>query len=207
MPSQGTAKSAGLVSRRTILSATGRIAAVGAIAGVQAPFILSARGDTPVKIGMILAKTGVATEQAQYLSQGTFLALEQASNSVIGRPCEIVWLDDPDPQTGQQNITRSKSLPWLAARQARPLLPNPPSQTAGRSRSLPTPRPHAKSPERTAIDTRSESRPRHRYSRGRWRPTSRASARSGTSLRPHTLMAKTCIDRWRRCCRKRAEPL
>jgi branched-chain amino acid transport system substrate-binding protein len=95
-----------LLSRRTILRATGRLAAIGAFTGVQAPLILSARGDVPIKIGMLLAKSGVATEQGQYLSQGTLLALEQAGSTALGRPCEVVWLDDPDPQTGQQNITK-----------------------------------------------------------------------------------------------------
>ena len=100
---QGKPKSPIYLSRRALVRGAAQIAAFGA---VSAPFIVSARGDVPIKIGMLLAKTGVATEQGQYLSQGTYLALEQASNTVLGRPCEVVWLDDPDPQTGQQNITK-----------------------------------------------------------------------------------------------------
>ena len=70
------------------------------------PYIGNAEAAEPIKIGMIWAKTGNIVDQAEYLAQGSMLALEQRNNTVLGRPAEIVWLDEPNPQGAQQNAEK-----------------------------------------------------------------------------------------------------
>jgi branched-chain amino acid transport system substrate-binding protein len=87
--------------RDLIVGATGLAAARLAM-----PFIAGAEAAEPVKIGMIWAKTGQIVDQAEYLAQGSMLALEQRNNMLLGRPAEIVWLDEPNPQGAQQSAER-----------------------------------------------------------------------------------------------------
>lgn len=68
--------------------------------------VAGAASSDPVKIGLVLAKRGVMTEQAEYLAQGTYLALKQHGNKILGRPAEIIWLDEPTPQDAQQNMQK-----------------------------------------------------------------------------------------------------
>jgi ADP-ribose pyrophosphatase YjhB (NUDIX family) len=87
-----------LITRRTALLGT-----AGALA---MPYIANAAAAEPIKLGMIWAKTGQIVEQAEYLAQGTMLALEQRQNMLLGRPVELIWLDEPNPQGAQQNAER-----------------------------------------------------------------------------------------------------
>jgi branched-chain amino acid transport system substrate-binding protein len=59
-----------------------------------------------IKIGLVLAKQGAMAEQSGYLSQGTFLALKQHGNKLLGRPAEVIWVDEPTPQEAQQNMQK-----------------------------------------------------------------------------------------------------
>lgn len=88
----------GLVAmrRRTLLGA-------GALA---MPFIGNAQAAEPIKIGLILAKTGAVVDQSEYLANGTFLALEEVGSQALGRPVELIWLDEPSPQVAQQNAQK-----------------------------------------------------------------------------------------------------
>ncbi|KYK47755.1 ABC transporter substrate-binding protein [Bradyrhizobium liaoningense] len=70
------------------------------------PYIGNAEAAEPIKIGMIWAKTGSIVDQAEYLAQGGMLALEQRNNTLLERPAEIVWLDEPNPQGAQQSAER-----------------------------------------------------------------------------------------------------
>ena len=36
--------------------------------------------------------------QTEYLANGTYLALEERGNKIMGQPAELVWLDEPSPQ-------------------------------------------------------------------------------------------------------------
>ena len=92
----------GPIGRRRFLSGGASLAA----AGVAMPYIGRAAAAEPIKIGMIWAKTGQIVQQAEYLAQGTQLALEQRGNMLLGRPAEIVWLDEPNPQGAQQSAER-----------------------------------------------------------------------------------------------------
>jgi branched-chain amino acid transport system substrate-binding protein len=68
------------------------------------PFV--ARAADAIKIGVLLAKTGQIAAQTEYLSDGTFLAMEQRNNTIMGQPAELVWLDEPTPQAATQNLQK-----------------------------------------------------------------------------------------------------
>jgi branched-chain amino acid transport system substrate-binding protein len=79
------------VSRRTILK-------VGAAAGalqVASPFIISARGETPIKLGMVDPLTGVYAAIAQSEVAGAKFAVEHINKAggVLGRQIELLVED------------------------------------------------------------------------------------------------------------------
>src|SRR4051812_15418950 len=81
-----------------------RKALLGTAAALAAPHI--ARAADPIKIGLLLAKTGQIAAQTEYLANGTFLAMEQRSNMIMGQPAELIWLDEPTPQAATQNMQK-----------------------------------------------------------------------------------------------------
>ena len=93
------------VSRRTIVKA-------GAAAGllqVASPFIISARGETPVKIGMIDPFTGVYAAVAQGEADGGKLAIEHINKKggILGRQAELLLEDSAnDVGTGVQKARK-----------------------------------------------------------------------------------------------------
>ncbi len=90
------------VDRRKLLLGGASLAA----SSVASPFVSRGYAAEPIKIGLLWAKTGQIAEQAEYLAQGSLLALEQRANMLLGRPVEVVWLDEPNPQGAQQNAQR-----------------------------------------------------------------------------------------------------
>ena len=93
------------MSRREALALAGR-AAVGGAAALAAPSILRAQTSDTVKIGLVFAKQGVWTAQGELLATGAEMALAQAGNTILGRKAEIVWYDEPSPQSAQQNLQK-----------------------------------------------------------------------------------------------------
>lgn len=92
-------------------SPTQRRAFIGAIAGAVALSTLGlgaayAQSAEPIRIGLIYSKQGPGAAIGQYLQRGSELAVEQAGGKVLGRPIELVWLDEPNPQVSQQNMQR-----------------------------------------------------------------------------------------------------
>ena len=85
--------------RRALLGTVGL-----AVAPLAAPHI--ARAAEPVKVGLLLAKTGQIAGQTEYLANGSFLALEQRNKMIMGQPAELVWLDEPSPQAATQNMQK-----------------------------------------------------------------------------------------------------
>ncbi len=71
---------------------------------LAAPYV--ARAAEPIRIGVLLAKTGQIAGQTEYLANGTFLAMEQRKNTIMGQPAELVWLDEPSPQAATQNMLK-----------------------------------------------------------------------------------------------------
>lgn len=94
------------IGRRSLLLGAAGLGAAAATSRLGMPYVGNATAAEPIKIGMIWAKTGSIVDQAEYLAQGGMLALEQRNNTLLGRPAEIVWLDEPNPQGAQQNAER-----------------------------------------------------------------------------------------------------
>ncbi|RKP56064.1 ABC transporter substrate-binding protein [Pararobbsia silviterrae] len=93
------------MTRRDWLVTTGKALASGA-AVLAAPAIVRAQGEQPIKLGLLLAKQGVWTEQGEVIANGVKMALDDAKNQVRGRPIELLWYDEPNPQAAQQNMQK-----------------------------------------------------------------------------------------------------
>jgi branched-chain amino acid transport system substrate-binding protein len=89
------------LSRRTALTLTAGLTAGLALCGTA-----FAQGNDPVRIGLIYTKQGPGAAIGEYLQRGSVLAVEQAGKKVLGRPIELVWLDEPNPQVSQQNMQK-----------------------------------------------------------------------------------------------------
>jgi len=85
-----------------------RRALLGAASLAAAPLAMPhiARAVDPIRIGLLLAKTGQIAPQTEYLAQGTYMALEERGNMINGQPAELVWLDEPSPQAATQNMVK-----------------------------------------------------------------------------------------------------
>lgn len=75
-------------------------------AGLSFSAAALAQGNDPVHIGLIYAKQGPGASIGQFLQRGSQIALEEAGNKVLGRPIEVTWLDEPNPQVAQQNMQK-----------------------------------------------------------------------------------------------------
>ena len=92
-------------NRRTILKGAGLVAATQ----VAGPYVISARGETPVRIGMIDPLTGVYAAPAGNEVMGAKLAVEQmnAKGGILGRPVELLVEDSAnDVGTGVQKARK-----------------------------------------------------------------------------------------------------
>lgn len=78
---------------------------IAVIAAAAAPQLAAQTAD-PVKIGLVLSKTGPFAEPGTAAANGAQLAVEMAGRKVAGRPIEVIWLDDANPQSSQQNFTK-----------------------------------------------------------------------------------------------------
>jgi branched-chain amino acid transport system substrate-binding protein len=93
------------VNRRTVLKSTAALAAIQ----VASPFIISARGETPIKIGMVDPLTGVYAAIAQGEVVGARYAVEQVNRKggILGRPVELLIEDSAnDVGTGVQKTRK-----------------------------------------------------------------------------------------------------
>ncbi|MGU7784275.1 ABC transporter substrate-binding protein [Burkholderia sp. PU8-34] len=93
------------LSRRAWLVTAGKALAGGA-AALAAPAIVRAQGEQPLKLGLLMAKQGVWTEQGEVIANGVKLALDEAGNQARGRRVDLVWYDEPNPQSAQQNMQK-----------------------------------------------------------------------------------------------------
>src|SRR5260370_30601987 len=93
------------LSRRVVLKGA------AALSGLQlaSPFIIRARGETPLRIGMVDPLTGVYAAVAQNEVSGARLAVEQinAKGGILGRPIELLVEDSAnDVGTGVQKTRK-----------------------------------------------------------------------------------------------------
>ena len=91
------------ISRRALLGAA---AASCSALTFGTPFVRRALAEEPVRIGVVIAKQGAFVQQGADLAAGLQLALKEANNTAIGRNIEMTWLDESDPQSATQNITK-----------------------------------------------------------------------------------------------------
>src|ERR1700693_2772714 len=79
------------VDRRTLLKSSAAVAAVQ----FASPFIIKARGETPVRIGMVDPLTGVYAAIAQGEVVGAKFATEEINKKggILGRPVELLIED------------------------------------------------------------------------------------------------------------------
>lgn len=93
------------LDRRTLLKG-----AVGAaVLQMAPPFIIKARGETPLRVGMVDPLTGVYAAVAQNEVMGARLAVEQinAGGGILGRPIELLVEDSAnDVGTGVQKARK-----------------------------------------------------------------------------------------------------
>jgi branched-chain amino acid transport system substrate-binding protein len=93
-----------MTTRASSLILPRRTALLGGASLLAAPYV--ARAADPIRVGVLLAKTGQIAAQTEYLSNGTFMAMEQRNNMLMGQPAELVWLDEPSPQAATQNMQK-----------------------------------------------------------------------------------------------------
>src|SRR5450759_331703 len=92
-------------NRRTVLKG----AAAAAVLQMASPFIIKARGETPLRIGMVDPLTGVYAAYAQNEVMGAKLAVQQinAKGGILGRPIELLVEDSAnDVGTGVQKARK-----------------------------------------------------------------------------------------------------
>ncbi|EUC19887.1 UNVERIFIED_ORG: amino acid/amide ABC transporter substrate-binding protein (HAAT family) [Burkholderia sp. CF145] len=93
------------MTRRAWLATAGKTLASSA-AVLAAPAIVRAQGEQPLKLGLLMAKQGVWTEQGEVIANGVKMALDDANNQARGRRVDLVWYDEPNPQSAQQNMQK-----------------------------------------------------------------------------------------------------
>ncbi len=87
--------------RRTLLKAG---VAAGAATTLSPFFIGNAQAAAPLRIGLLLPKSGTYAVQGDQGHHGAMLALKDFGGHINGRPVEIIWYDEDTPQTTQQNM-------------------------------------------------------------------------------------------------------
>jgi branched-chain amino acid transport system substrate-binding protein len=98
-------KPSGALGRRTVLTAG---AAIGALPLVS-PFILPARGETPVKLGLVDPLTGILSALAQSEVEGAQYAVAEVNGKggILGRPVQLLVEDSAnDVGTGVQKTRK-----------------------------------------------------------------------------------------------------
>lgn len=89
------------VTRRSVLK-TGAVA--GLLSGIAGPFIRTASAAEPIKLGVLLPKSGTYAVQGEQGHNGATIAVDDVGGKVLDRPVQLVWLDENGPQTTQQNM-------------------------------------------------------------------------------------------------------
>ncbi len=66
----------------------------------------AAQSKEPIKIGVLLPKSGTYTVQGQNGHNGAMLAVEDFGGKVLGRPIELIWEDESTPQASVQRMRK-----------------------------------------------------------------------------------------------------
>src|SRR5690348_3840139 len=93
------------IARRTVL----RAGAAAGVLQIASPFILTARGESPVKIGMVNPLTGILSALAQSEVEGAKFAVAEINKKggIVGRQVELLVEDSAnDVGTGVQKTRK-----------------------------------------------------------------------------------------------------
>lgn len=90
------------------------IGAASLLASSAIPALTHAE-EAPIKIGLVMAKQGPWADHGRPSADGARIALEQAGGKALGRPVEIVWHDEPNPQEAAQNMQKAIQEDKVAA--------------------------------------------------------------------------------------------
>ena len=66
----------------------------------------AAQSKQPIKIGILLPKSGTYTVQGENGHNGALLAVEDFGGSVLGRPIQLIWEDESTPQASVQRMRK-----------------------------------------------------------------------------------------------------
>lgn len=83
-----------------------RNALLGAAAAGTLLAMTAANAADPIRIGLLLPKSGTYAVQGAQGQQGAMLAVQDFGGKVNGRPIQIIWYDENGPQTTQQNMRK-----------------------------------------------------------------------------------------------------
>ncbi|MGI4812662.1 MAG: ABC transporter substrate-binding protein [Janthinobacterium lividum] len=75
------------------------------LAGVAAAPAL-AQDNSPIPIGIVMSKQGVFADVGRDGARGAMMAVDDVDSKIDGRPVKLIWYDDPDPQSAQQNTQK-----------------------------------------------------------------------------------------------------
>jgi len=79
---------------------------VAALLASFAALPAAAQSLQPIKIGVLLPKSGPYATQGENGYNGAQIAVEDFGSQVLGRKIQLVWLDEPSPQVTQQNMRK-----------------------------------------------------------------------------------------------------
>ena len=66
----------------------------------------AAAAQEPIKIGILLPKSGTYTVQGENGHNGAMLAVEDFGGKVLGRPVQLIWEDESTPQASVQRMRK-----------------------------------------------------------------------------------------------------
>jgi branched-chain amino acid transport system substrate-binding protein len=66
----------------------------------------AAAAQEPIKIGVLLPKSGTYTVQGENGHNGAMLAVEDFGGKVLGRPVQLIWEDESTPQASVQRMRK-----------------------------------------------------------------------------------------------------
>ena len=66
----------------------------------------AAQANAPIKIGILLPKSGTYTVQGENGHNGDMLAVEDFGGKVLGRPIQLIWEDESTPQATVQSLRK-----------------------------------------------------------------------------------------------------
>ncbi|MGI4814345.1 MAG: ABC transporter substrate-binding protein, partial [Janthinobacterium lividum] len=98
-----TALAACLRHTAGVLLATLAVTSMSAVTSTSA---MAQDANAPIAIGMVLSKQGVFSDIGRDGARGAMLAVDDVDAKVLGRPIKVIWYDDTDPQTAQQNMIK-----------------------------------------------------------------------------------------------------